>query len=94
MKFTPLQGLTYPAVRHDPDEVLGRERLKHRHKELHNMFILGKFAEMKIWHKFLKAYMSNIPNIYDILTYNVFVLINHYTCTCIPKLVQKEENKE
>lgn len=60
MKFTPEQGLTYPAVRHDPDEVLGRKWLKHRHKELHNMLILSKFAEMKMWEKFLMAYMCPI----------------------------------
>ena len=31
-----------PAVRDNPDEVLGRQRLKHRHKELDRVLVLAE----------------------------------------------------
>ena len=37
-------SLTNPGVGDHPDEVLRRQRLKHRHKELHGVLVLGKLA--------------------------------------------------
>lgn len=34
-------ALTEPAIRHHSDEVLWRQRLKHRDKESHQVFVLG-----------------------------------------------------
>lgn len=39
-----MKSLTNPPVRNHPDEVLRRERLKHRNRELDDVLVLGKLA--------------------------------------------------
>lgn len=38
------EKLTNPAVGHEANEILRRQRLKHWHKELHEMIILVELA--------------------------------------------------
>ena len=44
-----VKKLTNPPIWDDSDKILGWEGFKHRNKELHYMFILGKFTEIDNW---------------------------------------------